>query len=172
MNTRGVVSGIDKLMDDINKRIEGAKKGALAGMIRGAMLIQREAEDNEPLNPVDTGNMRASFIIVASRVGVAEGESPEFSDIGHDGKTIPGAAARAAEAHSSILAEAQAEAESSKGLTVIFGYASAYAAAVHENMEESVNWSRPGSGPKFFESAIERSQDEVVRLIKKGVGKI
>lgn len=37
------------------------------------------------------------------------------------------------------------------------GPAAPYAATVHERVEEGINWSRPGSGPKFLENAL-RSQ--------------
>lgn len=53
---------------------------------------------------------------------------------------------------------------------VIFGYNSNYAAAVHEMMEspsgKPINWSRPGSGPKWFEAAIKRNAKRVIHLIK------
>lgn len=33
------------------------------------------------------------------------------------------------------------------------GAAASYAVAVHERIEDGVNWKRPGSGPKFLENA-------------------
>ncbi len=52
---------------------------------------------------------------------------------------------------------------------VIFGYRANYAAAVHEMMQapsgKPINWSRPGSGPKFFEASIKRNSLRVLYII-------
>lgn len=34
------------------------------------------------------------------------------------------------------------------------GVAAPYAVTVHEKVEDGINWSRPGSGPKFLENAV------------------
>ena len=56
-------------------------------------------------------------------------------------------------------------------ISVEFGYGTKYAAAVHEMFDSvsgrPINWSRPGSGPKFFEASIKRNSIEVVQTIAK-----
>jgi hypothetical protein len=52
---------------------------------------------------------------------------------------------------------------------VLFGYEANYAAAVHEMMYSvsgrPINWTRPGSGPKFFEASIKRNQRQVLFIV-------
>lgn len=56
---------------------------------------------------------------------------------------------------------------------VVFGYSANYAAAVHEMMSSvsgaPINWSRPGSGPKFFEASIRRNQKKIPVIIAKHI---
>lgn len=54
------------------------------------------------------------------------------------------------------------------GPAVICGFSANYAVYVHELLETKsgkVNWSRPGSGPKFFQSALRRNQDKILQII-------
>jgi len=51
---------------------------------------------------------------------------------------------------------------------VTFGFTANYAVYVHEMVGSEgtdINWSRPGSGPKFLQSAVKRNSKEIVRLI-------
>lgn len=52
---------------------------------------------------------------------------------------------------------------------VLYGYRANYAAAVHEMMYSvsgrPINWTRPGSGPKFFEASIKRNSNAVIRIV-------
>lgn len=56
---------------------------------------------------------------------------------------------------------------------VIMGFSANYAVYVHEAVEATfgvagggrMNWNRPGSGPKFLESAIKRNTHEIFRII-------
>ena len=41
------------------------------------------------------------------------------------------------------------------------GPAAPYALAVHENLEDYVNWKRPGSGPKYLERPFNAMQGEL-----------
>ena len=40
-------------------------------------------------------------------------------------------------------------------LTVEFGYGAAHAVPVHENTDPTVQWGEPGTGPKYFQKAID-----------------
>jgi len=54
------------------------------------------------------------------------------------------------------------------GPGVLMGFTAAYAIHVHEMIDEGskkINWNRPGSGPKFFEKALDREQGEVLKAI-------
>jgi len=53
---------------------------------------------------------------------------------------------------------------------LIMGFSANYAIFVHEMVDKSnkkINWSRPGSGAKFFQSAISRNKDEILKIIAK-----
>lgn len=52
---------------------------------------------------------------------------------------------------------------------VQLGYGTNYAAAVHEMMQspsgKPINWSRPGSGPKFFEASLKRNSRRIIEIV-------
>jgi len=48
---------------------------------------------------------------------------------------------------------------------VRMGFGASYAWWVHENVD--AHFSRPGSGAKFFESALKRNSDEILEIIRK-----
>lgn len=52
-----------------------------------------------------------------------------------------------------------------KGPTVLIGFTANYAVAVHEKKKKH-KWSRPGSGPKFLEKALERNHDKILQTIR------
>ncbi len=54
-----------------------------------------------------------------------------------------------------------------KGSSMTMGFTANYAAAVHELMDgDGVNWSRPGSGAKFFEAALKRNKLVILKIIQ------
>ena len=57
-------------------------------------------------------------------------------------------------------------------VSVKIGYgdeAVGYALYVHENMSTTVNWTRPGSGPKFLEAPLKERQDKLPGRITEAV---
>ena len=52
------------------------------------------------------------------------------------------------------------------GPGLLMGFSANYAVFVHENMEPTVKWNRPGSGPKFFEAALNRNTTEIIKIIR------
>lgn len=46
------------------------------------------------------------------------------------------------------------------------GYDKGYAVFVHEMIDSKVKWSRPGSGPKWFQAAFRRNKDAILAVIK------
>jgi hypothetical protein len=57
----------------------------------------------------------------------------------------------------------------SKGPVLIIGFSAGYAVFVHEMLDSSraqkVKWNRPGSGPKFFEYALNRNHEEILKIV-------
>lgn len=57
-------------------------------------------------------------------------------------------------------------------ISVTMGYGSTavdYAASVHENMDPRVNWTRPGSGPKYLEQPLDQAKGELPGIIADAV---
>ena len=52
-----------------------------------------------------------------------------------------------------------------KGWGMIFGFSANYAFWVHENIDPTVNWNRPGSGPKFLQAALKRNFREILTIL-------
>jgi len=52
---------------------------------------------------------------------------------------------------------------------VICGFYANYALFVHEMVDKGkkINWTRPGSGPKFFEYAIKRNTKKIMEIIRR-----
>lgn len=158
------IEGLEKVIANLNNEIKKIENGTRKGLLRAAIVVQRDTEKTPPLTPVDTGNLRYSFIKIVQ--GMDLPPRPPFSDIGHDGKLRPGAAQKASEDWETTLAEVVAEVARASYPLLIMGYTSNYAAAVHENMDPDVTWSRPQSGPKFFEQAIARNVGPILRVIR------
>jgi len=51
---------------------------------------------------------------------------------------------------------------------LIMGFSANYAVFVHEMLGKTkkINWSRPGSGPKFFEASLKRNEQQVLETIR------
>ncbi len=62
--------------------------------------------------------------------------------------------------------------ETDHGVSISMGYggpAAPYALYVHEELDPNINWSRPGSGPKFLENPVISMQPDIAPRIKKAV---
>ena len=46
------------------------------------------------------------------------------------------------------------------------GFSANYSVYVHELLGKSVNWKRPGSGPKFFQASLRRNTGRIIAVIK------
>lgn len=54
---------------------------------------------------------------------------------------------------------------------IIFGFTANYAFWVHEMIGQGINWSRPGSGPKFMQAALNRNVRVILKIIGESVKK-
>ena len=161
------IIGLELVVAALNREIAKIEGRTQAGLIRASIVVQNDMEKTEPKTPVDTGNMRAGFFRVLSGGKIEEGRSPVFSDIGADGTVHPGAAEKASAIHSEVMAEVVAEASKDKYPAIYLGYSAYYAGWVHENMEAQ-HWSRKGSGPKWFQYALDRNTGEMLKKIREG----
>lgn len=159
-NTR--IKGFDIVMARLNKEIKGIENRSEAGLIKATGLIRRETESTAPITPVDLGNLRSSwFVVSASKTQPKDSHSKEFK-----GKKK----AELAINHEAVKTEAKGiikANEGTKGKFVMMGYSANYALFVHEMMGSI--FQRPGSGPKWLESAIKRNSGKIVQIIKDNV---
>jgi hypothetical protein len=55
------------------------------------------------------------------------------------------------------------------GPLVRCGFSANYALWPHEMLNPDINWTRPNSGPKFFEYAVKRNTGEILKIIRDNV---
>ena len=146
--------GVEKVMANLNKEIAKLKVKGMAGLIEAAIIIRRDMDITPPLIPVDFGNLRSSWYITTT-TGTIAGNSPGFTG---DNTSSMGTQ------HASVVSEAVSKAKSFPYPVVVMGFSAIYAAAVEE-MKKKHRWKRPSSGPKFFESSINRNKPLILTVI-------
>lgn len=119
------ITGVDRVIHNLNREIKKIEGANLRGLIRAAALVREDMDKTQPLIPVDTGNLRASWTVRPIKQGEVA--------------------------------------------AVECGFTANYALFVHEMMGtrgQTINWSRPGSGPKFFQAALFRNRDRILEIIR------
>lgn len=135
----GIVSGLG-LTKDTQFTFDAINEATLGGLFAAGAHIQKDMETSPPLIPRDTGALRASFKIIPKNIG----KRLQRVQIGWPDTTLQ-----------------------RNGKTV-----EQYAAFVHEMTVPpyaNVNWSYPGSGPKFFEYAIKRNTGNISKIVARHV---
>jgi hypothetical protein len=154
------LKGITKITENINKEVKKMEgKVTSKGFIRVAMDVYDHMEKNYPLIPLDTGNLRASYFatIKGSDASSKVGSGYSRSKTGKEDK-----------AHQQqIVAMAKSVVESQPHPAMVFGFSANYALMVHEKME--AEWSRPGSGPKYFEAALKANQNKIIETLRQSI---
>jgi hypothetical protein len=154
------VTGLDTVMKNLNKEIMQIKGASLKGLIRAQILIRRDMDLSSPIIPLKWGNLRASYYTVTP-IGVVAGSFPAFTKEN---------AGRLRSGHQSALGKATTVVNSAaaKGPLIVMGFSAFYAWYVHEMIGggSAINWSRPGSGPKFFEAAIKKNSDKIIEIVR------
>ena len=151
MNTqagiRARLFGVREVRAALNAKLLAIKGGTMKGLLIAATHIKEDMEVTPPVIPVDTGALRAAF------------------------KIIPKTAYRTTKAGTQIDAVELGWPDTKiqrKGESV-----DNYAAYVHEMTSPpygDINWSKPNSGPKFFEYALKRNAPVIVQIIKQTIG--
>ena len=171
------LKGFDTVMRNLNKEIIEIEGRTMKGLIKAQILIRRDMEHTAPLTPIDTGNLRASWFVVTSMKNSepTEAEAPNFKSEkkvkDKDGKMrlVHIDVSQLKIDYETAVNKAQGKISSIRFPVLIMGFGANYAVFVHEMVDKSgvkINWSRPGSGPKFFESAINRNKDKVLQIIR------
>ena len=153
---RVFITGFEQLKVNLRNEFANLKFATEEGMVDAAKMIKRSMDTSPPLIPKKIGNLRESWFIV-SRSGVKEGNSPKFT--GAQGSKV---SAR----HTMAVAMAEQAVKMSQDVEVEFGFSAPYATWVHE-MGEDINWTTPGSGPKFFEQALKKKKSDIIKVIQR-----
>lgn len=145
------ITGRDVVLRNMQKAIHDLKKGTERGVVAAGLHIVRKTS---PLVPVDTGNLRSSVYLV-SNTAMNNLPIPAFSNARKD-------AAKQARNRANALSDARARVNSAGGMPMVeVGYATTYAAAVHEHtaVPHSVGQA------KYLETAVKSSASDIVKII-------
>lgn len=151
---RKKVSGVNKVVRELNKEISKIEGRTLKGLIRAGVIVIRDMEKTSPKVPVDWGNLRASRFMVTSKGATQSGRSPNFKNDSGD----------MAAQHSQVVEQSKSWAQAIGRPVIILGFSANYAWYVHEAVDKT--FKRPGSGAKFLESALDRNRKQILDMIR------
>jgi len=148
------LKGVNEVVRNLNKIILNTKNVSIAALIEASIIIQRDADKGSPKTPVDTRNLQHSWF--ATTVKSTKGQGASFT--GKEASTM-------STDHSSAIAGGQAMVKVQRQPTLLMGYTANYASFVHEmGGGKSINWSRPGSGAKWFELSLSKNTRAILDL--------
>ena len=154
------LKGMNAVMANLNREILAIKGRSMKGLIEAVIIMRRDMESTSPLIPVDIGNLRASWFVVTSMGGLTDGAAPNFKG---------DRAGELRENHGRVIGEVKALVSAVKEPVLIMGFSANYAVFVHEMVGGEggkIDWSRPGSGAKFFEEALDRNKGLMLQIIR------
>lgn len=190
MAGKAKIRGLENVIRNLNAKIKSIEGRTLKGIIRGVVQIRRDMDKTAPLIPVDKGNLRASFFVITSQGNINQGANPRFRQTGKKTSFTAQEMVKLQAVHSGTISEMAEKAKAlgnSRGPFVVFGFGAYYALFVHEMTTSSgisnralshmgsvskrgqsgINWTRPGSGPKFLENAVDRNTAYVLYTVAK-----
>lgn len=162
------LKGEEVVMAKLNKELEGVKTRSMKGLIMAAAFIRNKTESEEPLTPVDYGNLRSSwFVATPNTIVVGKGvhgfKGPDAAEMSTN--------------HASVLSEAQNIVASQSSATKMFlmmGYSVKYGGFVHEMVGANFNPEkrkgkakrREGAGAKWLQTHIYKNTAKIVQIVK------
>jgi hypothetical protein len=162
---------MDKVMENLNIEIEQVQGKSQAGLIKAAALIRNETEHGAVKTPVDLGNLRASWFTVTANAAIISGGGKSHTPEGANANFVGPKAGEFASSHAAMINEMRGNAlklsQTYDGPFLIMGYSANYALWVHEMIGvKEENWSRKGSNAKWFEAALKKQRDNIVKIIR------
>lgn len=149
--------GLPTVLRNLNIEVNKIKNGSLSGLLRSTIIIRRSMDLDAPLIPVDTGNLRSSWFVVTNKGTVADGANATF--VNRPDTTLD----RLRQGHKDTVAKWKTMTAGAFPM-VAFGFTAFYAERVHESLD--VNFKRPNSGAKFFESAIKMNSKRILNMVR------
>ena len=138
------LEGLDNVMQNLSKEIKAIEGRTIQGLIDACIIVWRDMEGDVPF---DLGNLRASFFIVTS-LGEHAGMEPKDAKMSTE--------------HMVVVSGAKALTKGGSTPVAVMGFSANYAVFVHENMEAKF---RSGKKPKFFENALKRNSQKILKTI-------
>lgn len=166
------IKGVGKVMSRLNREMETIPNKSLKGLLMCAARIHRETESGAVRVPVDLGNLRHSWFVVSSTGRIQAGGGRKHMVEGGGGAFLGANAQELSAGHVKMLTEMGAKAtylsNRYSGPFVIMGYSANYALWVHEMIGENkeINWSRPKSGARWFEIAVNKHKDTLIQIVR------
>lgn len=171
MAIKSEITGVERVNKNFKLFAIGSTNNIFAALIKGALLVQREAQ---LLTPVDLGNLRASGYTVFSKndkvpAGNNKGRFKSDGDKGDVSRLNSG--------HTSVVGRSKSEVKAKKDKTTgaiinpkaIVGFTAFYAQAVHEDL----NVKHTVGEAKYLEKSLKRNTTKLISFInaagKKGV---
>jgi hypothetical protein len=151
------MKSVQEMIANTNAEISRMRHASLGGMIKAAALIRYQTEHVPPKTPKQYGNLISSWFVVTAN-SVPSGMSAKFTGA---------KAGKFAGEHSHAIAEKQAVAKNisySGKQVLIMGYSANYAGFLHESLIAK-NFTRKGSGIKWFETHFKNNRDRIFALI-------
>ncbi len=161
---------VDTILANLNKELEKIEGRGLIGLLAAAAHIFDDMDKTSPRIPIDTGNLRASFFIVASKGGgdQSKGTGEFKGDDAADMKNEKG----------QVVGAVESAVASFRQPAVGLGFTANYATFVHENLDANFagkkaqtgklkDARRSGAGPRFFSTALERNTGKIIEIVAK-----
>jgi len=148
------ITGMNNVSANLNKALKGTIQKGHQGLIQAAILVRRDMNNGSPKIPLMDGNLQASWFVSTFYTSMGGG-----SFTGKDSGKL-------SSEHSALIGASKSMTSDVMVPRMVMGFSAYYATFVHE-MPGTNNFSRPGSGPKFFESALNRTRKEILLLLGK-----
>ena len=160
------IQGMETVIANLNREIQKIKRHSLQGLIRASIIIRRDMDKTQPLIPIDTGNLRASWFVVTAKS--VENTSASFR--GKEKSTL-------SQKHNESITNAKGQVIKNPNPFLVMGFSANYAMFVEENVGANFAGTpgkltgarRAGAGAKFFKSSMERNKAKVLEVIKNNV---
>lgn len=154
---------------NLNKELEKIKYRTNKGLLLAAIEVRRSMEEMPPLIPLKHGNLRGSWFITTKKGADVSLKAYEVRTAKFKRADTPKILQDLREGHKQVLAEADIT-MAKYPIGVMMGFSAYYSAPVHEMLGapsgEDIHWSKPGSGPKFFQAAMYRNFDKIIMIVK------
>lgn len=160
------IPSFEPIVRNLQLAISKIEVASERGLVNAVAHIRVKTEEETPSTPVDLGNLRASWFCASTKGGIEKdpvGLSGSFKN--NKLRHIP--AAQFKLWHTAALAEAIITTKIYlHGSMVMFGYSANYAMWVHENIGATFKRLEPPAGPKWFENALDRNHDKMLKIIR------